>query len=312
LLILAAILAGAPAGAKLCGDDVGGQDVPCACGDVVASDLVLDDDPVVQTPCPSDGLIVRATEAPRGVTIDLRGKTLRGTGQGAGVWMLYGGPGGAHLVSTGGPAAIEGFRDGVVAHGADSAALIDGVVAVRSARDGVRVETSGYEIRNAEARDSGRDGFAVSGSGFRLSATRAVRSARTGFYVMGEDGTLGLVGAGLVADAGAGEGFNVMGMGHHLLDCVATGNAEDGVHLYGMHLEIRGCTATGNGADGISGMGMDWRVVGNQANDNDGNGILVGGMQVVDQGGNRGSGNRGLHQRRPPSQCEISGLPCLP
>jgi len=27
--------------AKLCGDDVGGQDVPCACGDVVVSDLAM-------------------------------------------------------------------------------------------------------------------------------------------------------------------------------------------------------------------------------------------------------------------------------
>jgi hypothetical protein len=35
-------------------------------------------------------------------------------------------------------------------------------------------------------------------------------------------------------------------------------------------------------------------------------------MHVTDQGGNRGSGNRGLNQRRPVSQCEISERPCLP
>jgi len=107
-------------------------------------------------------------------------------------------------------------------------------------------------------------------------------------------------------------GINLMGMGHHVVDCVATGNGGDGVHLYGMHLEVRGCSATHNSGNGIGGMGMDWAMSGNSADDNDKNGIVVGGMHVTDQGGNRGSGNRGLNQRRPVSQCEISERPCLP
>src|SRR5262249_44514762 len=98
---LALLLALPPgAHAKLCGDDVGGQDVPCECGDVVVSDLVLSDDPVTQAPCPDDGLVVRAPAAGHGLTIDLHGKTLRGSARGIGVWVLAGGPGGARLVST--------------------------------------------------------------------------------------------------------------------------------------------------------------------------------------------------------------------
>ena len=38
-----------PAQAKLCGDDVQGQDVPCACGDTLVSGVVLSDDPVTTT-----------------------------------------------------------------------------------------------------------------------------------------------------------------------------------------------------------------------------------------------------------------------
>jgi len=266
----------------------------------------------VQAPCSGDGLVVHASGATQGVTVDLHGKTLRGTGNGVGLWVLAGGPGGARIVSTGGSGSIVNFRDGVVGHGADSLALLDGVVVAQSARDGVRVEAGSYEIRNTEARDSGRDGVAVTGTGYRLSAARAVRSGRYGFYIMGNDATIGVPGAGVVADAGAGEGINLMGMGHHLIDCGATGNAEDGVHLYGMRLEIRGCTATGNGGNGIYGMGGTWQVAGNRADDNDNNGVLVYGMNVVDQGGNSGFGNRGLHQHRWPAQCEISGRTCLP
>jgi hypothetical protein len=312
LPLLVALVGAVPVGAKLCGDDVDGVDVPCACGDVVASDVVLGDDPVVQAPCPSDGLVVRATGAKHGVTVDLNGKTIRGEGNGTGVWVLYGGPGGARVVSSGGRASIVAFRDGVVAHGIDSLAVLDGVNAVSSGRDGIRIEAQGYEITNAEARDSGRDGIATSGRSYRVSAAHAAGSGRWGFYPIGNDATLGAPGAGLVAEWSKEAGIQLMGMGHHVVDCVANGNGADGVHLYGMHLEVRGCSATHNAGNGIGGMGMDWAMSANSADDNDKNGIVVGGMHVTDQGGNRGSGNRGLNQRRPVSQCEISERPCLP
>ena len=48
LLVAVGVLLVAPkVGAKLCGDNVDGRDVPCACGDTVVSDLVLNDDPVL-------------------------------------------------------------------------------------------------------------------------------------------------------------------------------------------------------------------------------------------------------------------------
>src|ERR1041384_6030684 len=112
--------------AKLCGDDVGGQDVACACGDVIVSDVVLDaSDPVTQERCAADGLVVRSPQASHGLTVDLRGQSLRGSGHGAGILLLDGGPGGASVVSTGGTTAtIEGFQDGVLAHGDTAVAAV--------------------------------------------------------------------------------------------------------------------------------------------------------------------------------------------
>ena len=77
-------------------------------------------------------------------------------------------------------------------------------------------------------------------------------------------------------------------------------------------IDVRGCVAQDNGGDGIGGMGGGWTLAGNRAANNDGNGILVSGREVVDGGGNSGTGNRGLHQQRPAAQCEISGAPCRP
>ncbi len=313
-LLLAAVMLPRAAAAKFCGDNVGGQDVPCACGDTVVSNLVLGDDPVRDAACPSDALIVRAEKAQAGLTIDLRGATLRGSGKGAGVWVVNGGSGGARVISTGGRATITGFMDGIIGHGVDTVKLIDGMTVVGSIRDGMRVEAGGYEIRNSEVRNAGRDGYAVEGNGFQLSGTRAINSARYGYFIMGKEAVLGTPGAGPVSDGSGNVGFSIWGMGHHLVDCVASEAAKNGVELYGMSYDVRGCVASGNHGDGITGMGGGgWFLANNSAVGNDRNGIVVGaGPWMQDGGGNSGSGNRGVGEQRAAAQCEIAGVPCRP
>jgi len=297
--------------AALCGDNVDGRDVPCACGDVVVSDVALGADPVVQgPPCAHDGLIVRAPDALRGVVIDLRGATLRGSGDGAGIRIVDGGRGGAQIISSGGPATITGFSDGITARGSDTVALIEDVVIGGSRRDGVRVSSSDFEIRRVEVRTAGRDGFALGGRDFRIAQTRAADCSRFGYSVMGTGGQIGRPGAGNMAERSGLAGFNVMGSGHALADCTALFGRKAGVHLQAAGLDVRGCHASDNGGDGIEGLGNAWHLGGNVAMRNAGDGITVRGVGLVDDGGNHGADNHGMERARGAVQCAISGTPC--
>jgi len=299
----------AVASGKLCGDSVDGHNVPCACGDTVVSDVVLADDPVTQSVCPSDGLIVRAADAAHGVTIDLHGHTLRGSGSGTGVWILYGGPGGARLVSADAPALVEGFEDGVVAQGSDSVALIEGLRVRHSAHDGVRVRAENYRIHATDVETSGRDGFSLDGHGFEITATHAFNSGRFGYFVVGENGLIGVAGAGNRSEGSGHAGFRLSGNGHQLIECAASAAGDAGVQLNGMHYTVSGCVAERNLGDGMTGIGMDWHLSGNRAMDNGNNGLVVRGAGLADGGGNRGARNRGRHEQTP-AQCEINGIAC--
>ena len=314
VLVAALVLVvGSEALAKPCGDDVNGKDVPCACGDTLVSDVVLSDDPVVTASCPRDGLLVRAVDAAKGVTIDLHGKALRGSQHGAGIWILAGGPGGARLTSSDGVGSITGFFDGVVGNGPDGVALIENLQISDSARDGIRIgEPRGFAIRSVDVRHSGRDGVSANGNNFQISATRVSGSGRFGYFVMGHDGVIGLAGAGNRAEDGQNDGFNILGVGHRIVDCVATGNGKDGISLHADGIDLRGCLARDNRGDGIGGTGGSWQLAANRAVDNLGNGIVARGSTVVDAGGNAGEGNRGEKQAGPAIQCEIGGAPCAP
>jgi hypothetical protein len=310
-IVLGASLWTAPLAAKVCGDDVGGHDVPCACGDVVVSSVALGDDPILHGACPHDGLIVRAPDAVQTLVIDLRGRALRGTGAGVGIRLLAGGPGGARVVSTGGPATIVGFQDGIVARGSDAIARIEDVVVSASGRDGLRVEGPEFEIQRTEVRGAKRDGFALSGRGFLIVQTHASDCGRFGYNVMGNAGQIGQPGAGNVAERSGNHGFNVMGVGHLVAECTAVFGRKSGMHLQAMQLDVRGCRATDNSGDGIEGLGTYWRLADNEALRNAGNGIAVRGEGLVDGGGNRGTDNRGQERPRGAVQCRIAGKPCM-
>jgi hypothetical protein len=304
---------GREADAKLCGDKVDGVDVPCECGDVVVSDLTLATDPVASGACQRDGLIVRAADAKRALTIDLAGRTLRGDGRGVGIWLFQGGGAGARIVSTGGPGVIEGFRDGILGQGPASVSLVDGVTVQGAKRDGLRLlDVAAVEIRNTTVVGAGRDAFWVSGKGYRLAGNRALKSGRVGYHLMGTEAVVGAAGAGNVAEESGGDGFSVIGKGHRLVGCVATRSRREGMKLSGTGYEVIDCRAQDNGGDGIAGRGMEWRVAGTRALDNGGNGLVISGRAIVDVGGNVGAGNRGGRQRRAVLQCQLGEVTCTP
>lgn len=311
-VLLWALAAAPPAGwAALCGDDVDGQDVPCACGDVLVSSVVLGDDPIVTgEPCSADGLLVRNPDSPRQLVIDLRGHRLRGTGAGAGLRVLAGGPGGALVISSGAPAVITGFTDGIVARGLDALALVEDVIIEGMGRDGIRVSGPEFRIRRVEVYRAARDGFALGGRGFEITETRAVGSGRFGYTVMGHAGRIGRPGGGNLAERSGAAGFNVMGAGHVIADCGARYGRRSGVHVQAAQLDIRGCQAADNEGDGIDGLGTAWRLSGNEAVRNGGDGLRVRGVGLIDEGGNRGRDNAGSSVANDAVQCAIGGIPC--
>ncbi len=312
VVLVVSVLLPTVARAKLCGDDVAGQDIPCACGDTVTGDVRLSDDPVTREVCPGDGLIVRALDSPHAVTIDLAGTTVHGSGHGVGVLILDGGPGGAHLISSaGGAGTIEGFRDGIVARGARSVALIEHLNVVKSKQDGIRIEAGGYRVQATEVRDSGRHGFSLGGNGFRVTNTRAVNSRQCGYTVSGQNGTVGLSGAGNTAVGSGAAGFHIMGRGHSLVEAVAE-DGKEGIRLNVSHATITGCRVQSNKGDGLSGTANDSSLTENQATGNGNNGIALRGQRNRDGGGNAGRANRGTRRRRPAAQCKISGRECRP
>ncbi len=302
-------LAGAAA-AKRCGDDVDGADVPCACGDEVVANTVLTDDPVTTATCPYDGLVIRVADDASSLILDLGGHTLHGKGRGIGLRVLGGGPGGVRIVSSGGPAALEGFDDGIVGRGRDGVALVEDLTIRGSGRDGLRVSGRYFVVRRVTVEGAHRDGFALGGTGFEISETRASDCGRYGYLVMGDSGIVGGAGSGNVADRSGMAGFNLMGLGHTLVDCAARGGRKDGVVLQASQLDVRGCEARDNTGDGITGMGSALHLADNAALDNGGDGVLLKGPGVIDGGGNRGTGNRGANRERAAVQCAISGAPC--
>lgn len=301
---------GGAATAKRCGDDVDGADVPCACGDEVVASTILGDDPVVRATCPFDGLLIRTRDGATAVVLDLAGHTLRGDGRGIGLRVLNGGPGGASIISRGGPGALDGFDDGIVARGQDGIALVEDVAIRGSRRDGLRVTGRDFAVRRVTVAGAARDGFALGGSGFEISDTHAEDCGRFGYLVMGDSGVIGGPGNGNVADRSGMAGFNLMGLGHTLAECTARGGRKDGVVLQASQLDVRGCEARDNDGDGITGTGSRLHLAGNQAVGNGGDGVAVRGQDLVDGGGNRGADNRGAGRERTAIQCAIGGATC--
>jgi hypothetical protein len=276
----------------------------------VASDLVLGDDPITARVCEGNGLVVRRPDPELGLTIDLNGKTLRGSETGTGLWIVNGGGRGARVISSGSRATIDGFSDGIVGRGPSTVVSIEGVIVRSTHRDGVKVADNAYTIRDVEVFDAARDGFSLGGGRFLIEDTQAVRSGRFGYFVMGREGRIGTAGHGNSADGNDNAGFTIQGTTHLVTDCVANNNRKEGVKLRGTTHRVAGCIATGNGKGGIVGTGTGVRVATNEARGNEGDGLFVRGVGCVDEGGNRGSANSGTGIESRDVQCEVCGSAC--
>lgn len=233
--------------AAFCGDDVSGLRIACACGDDVVSDTVLSSsDPVVAERCSGDGLVLVAPAGSDGITLDLGGHSLAGSGRGVGIRVVRGGALGSVILGGGDAgqarAEVANFRTGISASGRSALLELRGVHVHHNVADGVRIHSSGTRVEDVEASDNGRDGASLFGHGLEVSGVVAERNLSDGLQVRGAGSTVdaetranrrhGMIVSGrgnrvdaLRSDGNGGAGLSTTGSRHEVGDFRAEGNA---------------------------------------------------------------------------------------
>jgi hypothetical protein len=250
VLVLAGPLAGR-AQAALCGDDVDGARVACACGDIVVADTTLaSDDPVVVERCPTDGLFVRAARGAASITLDLNGLSIVGQGIGTGVRVVDGGEQGATILGSrdGRRAQIVAFRRGVHAHGKADLAELRDVEVMANAGDGVVVRSAGSRLSNVRAVDNGRDGLRLRGHSSTFTDVEAVGNQGNGVRLSGSASEL----SGRTAGNG-GNGVQLSGRAHSLKSLESAENAGNGLMATGREHRSAGLQLSENAAGEVAG-----------------------------------------------------------
>ena len=176
-----------PAWAGLCGDDVAGARVPCACGDVVVSDTRLSaDDPIATGRCMGDGLSVRAPSGATSIVLDLAGHSILGSGVGVGVRVVRGGSDGAVVVGDGrsdGVAVVGGFGTGFKSTGRRELREVRGLVLRGNGENGLVVRGDGPRIVDVTSENNGRDGVHAGGRAPVLENVSSEGNGRVGVRV---------------------------------------------------------------------------------------------------------------------------------
>ncbi len=231
--------------AGLCGDDVNGARVACACGDEVVSNTTLSSvDPVAAEPCHGDGLVVSVPRDSDGITLDLHGLAIVGTGSGVGIRVVRGGRVGSSIVSTGGvPGEISNFRTGISGSGRNALAEVSDIYVHDNVGDGLRIHSSGVRVVDVVSEKNGRDGVSVFGHGVEVG--------------------------GVIADGNQSDGVQVRGEGARV-NAVATGNGRNGLVVAGHGNRVDDSKTAGNGGVGIVTSGRNLEVGGLDIRDNEG------------------------------------------
>lgn len=168
--------------AGLCGDDVGGVRVACACGDFVVSDTVLSaTDPVVNERCATDGLIIQASENVDSLRLDLAGQSISGSGVGVGILVSFGGSDGARI--SGGPeparpGQVVGFGSGLRVRSQRTLAAVSNIDFRGHTNDGAALRSLDTKLENVRAFANGRDGLRLGGRKLAIDGVEAEGNGR--------------------------------------------------------------------------------------------------------------------------------------
>lgn len=246
VLAMGLMLAGAgTAPAADCGDDIGGGRVACSCGDQVVSDTVLSSiDPVTAEPCQGDGLVISVPRDSAGITLDLNGLSLVGSGSGVGIRVVRGGSGGSRIIGGepgGAMGEISNFRTGISGSGRNVLVEVSNVHVHDNVGDGLRIHSSGVLVENVLSEENGRDGLSVLGHGNEISGVVADRNNSDGVQVRGQ-------GSSVSADVNGNlrHGLVVAGRGNRVDDSTTSNNGGVGIATSGKDLEVGQIDIIGN------------------------------------------------------------------
>ncbi len=251
-LLAALLLAPSLASAAACGDDVDGKRVPCSCGDNVVSDTTLwPTDPVTAEPCSGEGLTILAPVGSPGITLNLGGQSIVGTGRGTGIRVARGGTLGSTIV--GGDredarAEIARFGIGIAASGRSELREVRNLDVHDNSLDGLRLRTSGVRVEDVVTSGNGRNGAALSGHGLEVSGVVAAGNAKDGLQVRGTGATVEAESRG-----NRRNGVVVGGRGNRLGQVTSESNAGVGLFVSGEGHDVQGLQVRDNAAGEVAG-----------------------------------------------------------
>ena len=186
-----------------------------ACGQNVTSNAVMTQDLV----CAGLGIAVGAP----GITIDLKGHTLRGTGNGYGI---YNPAGQDHVTIKNG--VVRNYTAGIRFWTSDDATVSNVVVSGNTAQ-GLYIDGNGVSIASSTASGNGNTGFIVTGTSARISSSIAAGNAIYGVSVNGD--------------------------GASIKSSTISGNGWGGVFVTGNGAKLKANKANGNGFSPADGSG---------------------------------------------------------
>jgi hypothetical protein len=282
------------------------------CGETVTESVTLTAN---LTNCHGDGLIAGA----RGITINLGGHTISGTGSGSGVVGI-----GLETVTIEN-GTVTGFEYGIMA--IDGNVTIHGIAATSNEEDGIQAEGVTVSITDSTANDNQLLGIFTFETG-RLNITDSTANGNTvmGMLVAADKNSI----AGSTANDNNRDGiFSLAEETLSITGSTANGNKEDGIvgivnncgncSPVGKTLSVASSTANGNGGNGIvatfileepyqgalDATAKAVSVASSRANGNGGDGILIPeGEAMLTKTTTNGNGGHGIEA---PSGSTASG-----
>ena len=276
-LVLPACCWRAGSGQALCGDDVDGADVPCACGDVVVSSMVLGDDPVATgAACPHDGLLIRVARpglvAASSICRPHAARKRQGVGLRVSERRARRRPRRQQRRHRR-PRRLRRRHRRRAAR--DSVALVEDLPSAAARATACASRRRDFVVPSRRgAHRRARRLRARRHAASRSLDTRAADCGRFGYLVMGDSGVSRSARRRQHRRTQRHAGFNLMGVGHALADCAARGGRKDGVMLQASQLDVRGCRAARQRRRRHRrAWAIAWHLADNLAVDNGGDGV---------------------------------------